>query len=350
MKYIFIILISLLSVSCNSQERKLKINEIDSSNKEKESFQIGQYITTILEDSKGNLWIGTIEKGIAKYDGNTLRYYTTKDGLPSNRITNVKEDTNGILWFATGDGLSKYNGNKFTNYCIKQDDFLANMVSQFFIDSKGEFWIGTWNGVYKFNGKDFTYFPIPYPEIETTINPDTKDWITEIKEDLNGNLWFSRDGYGLAKYDGTSFTHYLKKDGLISNNVTEIEIDNQNNLWFGMRNGKKDNSDHEKQIGNGGVNKFTRKTIFSLPEVKAFNYDDIHEIHKDIDGNIWIGTKENGVYKFDGKKFKNYHIPISIMSMTNDKKGNLWLGGAGRLYKINRKENIINVTSDGAWK
>lgn len=349
MKYIFIILTALLSVSCNSQEKKLKTTETDSSNEQEESFQIGQYVTGIFEDSKGNLWIGTIEKGIAKYDGNRLRYYTTKDGLPSNRVTNVKEDANGILWFITGNGISKYDGGKFTNYRIKQDDFLANLVSQLFIDSKGKFWIGTWNGVYQFNGKEFTYFSIPYPEIETTINPDTKDWITEIKEDLNGNLWISRDGYGIAKYNGTSFTHYLKKDGLISNNVTEIEIDNQNNLWFGMRNGEKDNAAQDQKNGKGGVNKLVKKTIMSLPEIKAFNYDDVHEIYKDDDGNIWIGTKENGVYKFDGKAFKNYVVPISIMSMANDKKGNLWLGGAGGLYRIDKYEKIVNVTTNGPW-
>jgi len=348
-KYIIITLISLLSLSCNSQDRNLKNTDTDSANKQAASFQIGQYVTGILEDSKGDLWIGTIEKGMAKFDGHLLRYYTIADGLPSNRVTSVKEDGNGMLWFITDDGISKYDGEKFTNYRIKQDDFLANMVSQFFIDSKGKFWIGTWGGVYQFDGKEFTHFPIPYPAVETRINPDTKDWITGIKEDLDGNLWISRDGYGIAKYDGISFTHYLKKDGLLSNNVTEVEIDNQHNLWVGMRNGAKDFLDQDKQTGKGGVNKLVGKTIISLPEIKVFNYDDVHEIHKDGDGNIWIGTKENGVYKFDGKEFKNYEVPISIMSMANDKKGNLWLGGAGGLYKIYKHGKIVNVTTNGPW-
>ncbi|WP_290700637.1 two-component regulator propeller domain-containing protein [Lacinutrix sp.] len=350
MKYIFIILISLLSVSCNSQEKKSKTVEIDNSKKQNKSLQIGQYVSGVFEDSKGNLWFGTIEKGIAKYDGNVLRYYTVKDGLPSNRVTSVKEDSDGVLWFNTGNGISKYDGQKFTNLNIKQDDILANLVSQFLIDDKGKMWVGTWSGVFQFDGTEFTHFPIPYPKIETTINNKSKDWITEIKEDIEGNIWFSRDGYGIAKYDGISFTHYVKKDGLQSNNVTEIEIDNQNNLWFGMRNGENDNSNSEKRDGKGGVNKLTNKKIISLPEIKAFDYDDIYEIHKDNNGNIWIGTSENGVYKYDGEVFKNYAVPISIMSMEDDKKGNLWLGGAGGLYKIDKNDNIINVTTDGPWE
>ena len=85
------------------------------------------------------------------------------------------------------------------------------MISQLFIDSKDTFWVGTWGGVYKFDGKSFTHFPIPYPKVETIINEDTKNWITEIKEDSEGNIWFARDGFGVCKYDGKSFTHFLKK-------------------------------------------------------------------------------------------------------------------------------------------
>lgn len=38
------------------------------------------------------------------------------------------------------------------------------------------------------------------------------------------------------------------------------------------------------------------------------------------------------------------------MSMEDDKKGNLWLGGAGGLYKIDKNDNIVNVTTDGPWE
>ena len=68
------------------------------------------------QDSKGNIWFGTLEKGVAKFDGHNLKYLTTKDGLPSNRITNVIEDNLGNLWFGTGAGVSKFDGKTFTNY------------------------------------------------------------------------------------------------------------------------------------------------------------------------------------------------------------------------------------------
>jgi hypothetical protein len=64
------------------------------------------------------------------------------------------------------------------------------------------FGLGTWNGVFKFDGETFHPFSVPYPEVDTKINEDTKHWITGISEDAEGNIWFRRDGYGLCKYDG----------------------------------------------------------------------------------------------------------------------------------------------------
>ncbi|OJJ23164.1 hypothetical protein BKI52_02075 [marine bacterium AO1-C] len=343
-------MLSIFTTSCSSQEREVVTNKSDKSVKKELGSQIGEYVTSAFEDSKGNLWFGTIQKGIARYDGVQLKYFTKEDGLPSNRVTSVTEDSNGIYWFNTGEGLSKFDGQKFTNFLVKKGDWASNSVSHFFIDSKGEIWIGTWGGVYKFDGKKFTSFPIPYPKVATAINEDTKDWITAIKEDAEGNMWFARDGYGACKYDGKSFTHFLKKDGLHSNNVTEIAFDRDGNTWFGTRVAEKDNPDPKKRTGKGGINQWVNNKIISFPEIAGFNNGDVHEIHKDRTGNIWISTTKNGVYKYDGKGFKKYPVPISIMGMTTDKKGNLWLGGAGGLYRIDKKGEVINVTTKGPWK
>jgi len=350
MKPIIFIILSILSASCSSQEKKLNTNKGNDSFTTKTESQIGEYVTSVLEDSKGNLWFGTLEKGIANYDGKELRYYTEKDGLPSNRVPSVKEDKHGLLWFTTGDGLSKFDGQQFVTFRVKEDDFSSNMISNLLIDSKDIFWIGTWNGVYKFDGKDFQPFSIPYPEVDTKINEDTKYWITGIKEDPEGNIWFKRDGYGICKYDGNSFTHLLKKDGLHSNNVTVIEFDKDGNAWIGTRVAERDHPDPKQRIGKGGVNKLTKNGIISFPEIEAFNNSDVYKIYKDHSANIWIGTTKNGVYRYDGEAFKHYDVPISVMGMLDDRKGNLWLSGAGGLYRINKQGDLLNITTNGPWE
>lgn len=342
MKLIILLTLSILSTSCNSQEKK------GNSDKVVIETQIAEYITSIFKDSNGNMWFGTIDKGIARYNGKNLKYFTSKDGLPSDRVTGIIEDSKGVFWLSTGNGISKYDGKSFTNFIVSNNSN-SNLVSKLLIDRKNVFWVGTWNGVFIFNGKTFEEFEVPIPVVDTNINEDLKYTVSP-SEDPKGNIWFKRSGYGICKYDGNSFTYILKKDGLHSNNVTNIEFDKDENVWIGTRVTEKDDPDPKKHFGKGGVNKMVGDKIISFPEIKELNESDVYGIYRDKSENIWISTVEYGVYRYDGKSFKHFNVPISIMGMLDDQQGNLWLGGAGGLYRINQKGEVINVTTKKGWR
>lgn len=339
---------TILSVSCNSQEKKTETEKNEKPTEVQNASQIDDYVVETFQDSKGNLWFGTLEKGVAKYDGNKLTYLTTEDGLPSNRVTRIIEDDSSNLWFGTGGGISKFDGKSFSNYSEK-DGLCSDMVSNLFIDSKGTFWIGTWGGVCKFDGIRFETFPIPYPKVETKINPDTKDWITSIAEDVEGNIWFGRDGYGASKFNGKSFVYFTTKEGLNSNNVQSIVPDNEGNIWIGTRVAEKDNVDTKKRFGQGGLNKFDGQNFIHFPERKGLNENDVYTIYKDHSSDLWFSTISNGVYKLEKKEFVNYNVPASTMSFLKDNEGIIWLGCAGGLYKIDNNGKTINVTKKGPW-
>lgn len=338
-------------LTCNSQEesRQNAISDQGDENSlaSRPGAQIGEYVLTSFEDSQGNLWFGTLSEGVAKFDGQSLEYYSDINGLIGNAVAAIAEDTSGNLWFGTQSGLSRYDGRSFTNYTEK-DGLCHFRVSNLLFDRNGTFWIGTWGGVCTFNGKEFTHFPIPYPAIDTELNKDTKDWITSIFEDAHGNIWFGRDGYGASMYDGTGFTHYTIKDGLNSNNVQAIEQDDEGNIWIGTRVAEKDNADEAKRFGMGGLNKYDGEEFTHFPGIDGVNEGDVYAIYKDSSGSIWISTISNGVYRYHENEFKNYEVPKSAMSIMEDRNGNIWFGCSGGLYCLNSK-GVVNVTRNGPW-
>ncbi len=200
-----------------------------------------------------------------------------------------------------------------------------------------------------FDGTNFKNFSIPYPVIETKPNEGTKDWTTTIIEDSKGNIWFGRDGYGAIKYDGKDFTHITTKEGLYSNNVQTISEDTEGNIWIGTRVAERDNPDPNRRKGKGGLNKYDGKNIVHFSDINGFNENDVFEIYRDNSNNLWISTTSIGIYKYENNGFKNYDVPNSTMSMTEDKNGNLWLGCAGGLFRIN-SNGIVNVTTNGPWE
>ncbi|MEM7040151.1 MAG: two-component regulator propeller domain-containing protein, partial [Bacteroidota bacterium] len=73
-----------------------------------------EHVFTIYEDGKGNIWFGDRDAGIWKYDGNSMTNYTQKDGLTDDFAQSIFEDKNGELWFGMGNGhVFKFNGKTF---------------------------------------------------------------------------------------------------------------------------------------------------------------------------------------------------------------------------------------------
>lgn len=344
----FCLCLSVLLLACNSNKATKPTSESTLEISDPKGPMIANYHTDVFEDSKGQLWFGSVESGLAMYNGEELRRFTLEDGLPSMRVTSIIEAEDGAYWLLTGEGICSYDGHKFSSHPVAED-WQSNNISTAFVDSKGKLWLGTWGGVYLFDDDKFEAFDLPIPEVQTRINQDTKSWITSISEDGDGNMWFSRDNYGVCVYDGTAFRHILKKDGLLSNNVMAIEFDLEGNVWFGSRVAEKDLPNPDERFGSGGLNVLRDGKMESFPLLRAFNREDVYDIHLAPNGEIWVSSTTDGVYRYDGEYFSNFNTPVAIMSVSNDRQGNMWLGGAGGLYKINSEGELIEVRENGPW-
>jgi ligand-binding sensor domain-containing protein len=306
--------------------------------------QLSEYVVEVFEDSKGNLWFGTMSDGAIRFDGKILTYLSTKDGLCDNTVASIAEDREGNIWFGTHAGASRYNGKSFTNFTEKNG--LSGKGCKILVDKKGQIWAGTNDGAFRYNGFSFMQFNIPNPDIK---NPSRK-WVLGkvwgIIEDKAGNIWFGRDGLGACKFDGTNFTHFTEKDGLCSNNVSEIIEDKQGNFWFACL-----SYDLPKPIAAGGICRYDGKVFTKFPNQKGLSKNDIYSIYADTKSNIWIGATGLGVYQYDGDSFKFYKgtdrmdltWSVGIQSILEDSKGMLWFGFSGGLFRF-KDATIKNVS------
>ena len=131
-----------------TQPRRVSLCDITKEFKTLKTIQFDQYIDEIFEDSRGILWICSLN-GLWQYRNDSLQFLGKKNKLLGNRIINILEDKNGNLWMATrGKGIIVKKGNVFHNI-TKTDGLASNMCRNLFIDSMNTIWVGSNNGLSK---------------------------------------------------------------------------------------------------------------------------------------------------------------------------------------------------------
>lgn len=160
----------------------------------------GKEISCIFEDSKGNIWIGTLRGGLnlfipgKKGKRDQFISYQHEENNPNsisnNSIFSIHEDKEGNLWIGTfGGGLNKMTFSKsdsndpiFKNYTEK-DGLANNAIYGILDDEKGNLWISTDNGISQFN-----------PKTETFQNLNKGDGLQSNNFRINAHLK-NNDGY-----------------------------------------------------------------------------------------------------------------------------------------------------------
>ncbi len=119
----------------------------------------GNFIFDILEDKEGLLWIVTLGQGVFKYDplSGDVEHFFNREGdqssLPSNAVSSITEDSRGRLWFATdGGGICMYDktAGRFISYGIA-DGLPDNTAYKILEDANRCLWFGTTKGLVRFD-------------------------------------------------------------------------------------------------------------------------------------------------------------------------------------------------------
>ncbi|MGB3947026.1 MAG: two-component regulator propeller domain-containing protein [Bacteroidia bacterium] len=321
-------------------------------------------VTCISEDNKGNLWIGTI-KGINKLTGKVFKSYTTQQGIISNSIKAVLKDSDGNLWFGTDKGVSKLVDGAFVNYAI-QDGLANDNINCLFEDNYCNVWLGTNKGLSVFNGKKITNYNLPSSNANETIN--------SIAADFQNSIWVATNN-GLYLFRNNKFTPHK---AFVGKNVKSLVVGNSGELWVGTTTGllklennkistytlhKNKNSelisslfiDFENNLWIGtyaGLFKYRANPFVSFGIEDGLTDQFIYGILRDADKKLWVGTKSNGLFKFENNRFyqqkKIKAASINAIFENNDKR--LWLGTNEGLIIYNGNEVVTHKDTSTVFK
>lgn len=331
-------LLLILSASFAAEQKELMQYKIDSSQYSQALgdtvSQPGSNIMVVFQDSKYRYWFGSWETGLYTFDGKTIVNFTTKHGLPGNRIEEIREDKFGNIFINTNAGLCKYDGREIIS--IPEP---INYTSQWNLQPD-DLWFKSRKMGYvnRYDGKFLHTLKVPKSivgEEYLKSHPNAYDpyGIYYIYRDSKGHIWFGMSLLGTFRYDGKTFDWISEPDltelhGGPANGVRSIIEDREGYFWF--------NSEYRYKVLDRktiGTEPFyeKHKSIGSLDGNKAGNMNEYLSITKDNDNNLWIATYRNGVWKYDGKEIRHYSIQengkdINLFYIYNDKIGNIWLG------------------------
>ncbi len=238
-----------------------------------------QQVRFIQSDNNSKLWIGTWGGGVMEFNPNSNRFemnYRVNSFMSQLLITAMSIDQDNNLWVGTTDGLVYYEiDNQLTDRLTQSHGLAGNEISTVFTDSKNIVWVGSrGKGITKINGA----------KIEK-ININQKITPTAIIEDTKGNLWIGTEGKGVMIFNGdTIIKKYGVSNGLLSDYISLLNIDNNGNIWIGT---------------NKGLNKydFKQDQFYSFSEKMGYVGIESkpHATYKDKDGNLWFGTIKGAV-------------------------------------------------------
>ncbi|MCU0392042.1 MAG: regulator [Thermoflexibacter sp.] len=301
---------------------------------------VSQYIRAIFQDSKGNLWFGTLGEGVVRYDKKTLRYFANSEGFISQSVFAINEDKTGNMWIGTDQGVYKYDGATFRNYNEKDGlNHLDISRRSILVDRLGRIWVGTHGGVYQYDpfadkagSKCFSLF-----SLLGTVN------VAGMMEDKSGNIWIATSDKGVFRYDGKTILNFNEKEDLGENYAGGIAQDKAGNMWFTMKN---------------GICKYDGKAFTKYTPKDGLGGTEFWGIIIEQSGIIWV-TARGATTRFDpsvplpNPKAFTVFTPANglnccVQSMFQDKSGNMWWGAGAGLYRFDGK-GFYQVKKKGPW-
>lgn len=227
-----------------------------------------------------------------------FRHYQVENGLSNNAVICSAQDRKGFLWFGTKDGLDRFDGYSFKIFRYDPDDrnsIGSNFIHSLYIDPTDVMWVGTEKGLYKYDAATESFHFISTPFVEQ---------ITDIKMDTKGNLWFISN-FNLFRYNepASRLEQFPIPDYFEATSICTLP---DGSVWVSTSGGLL------KKYNEAG-HSFLSYNMFTHSPKTVSNW--IEKLYGTADGNILVGTSNQGVKLFDTKTL-DYR---NVLTYNNDK-------------------------------
>jgi ligand-binding sensor domain-containing protein len=337
----------------------------------------GNDVRTILEDRRGQLWLGT-NNGIARLDpesGMIKRFPLVPEGstgAPAGIVSSLFEDSQNRFWIGTNEGLLRFDRarGKYARWAAESNELekLARAeIWDFYEEPSGALWIASLDeGLFRLDvGKRQGMRYVPDPRDPRSISHARVRRIVAADDDTL-DVGTENGGLNILDLRTRTFTHEIADPeddaSLSSNSIWGMYLDDQGILWIGTY--------------NGGVNSTSPLgQRFQWIRARRGGLSDAHvsSVMEDHLGNLWIGTDGGGLNRLDRRTgaftyFRHDSIndatigSDAVFALLEDSSRKIWVGGwdsglcrldpaAGRVTRFRHDPNDpTSIVNDNVWR
>jgi signal transduction histidine kinase/ligand-binding sensor domain-containing protein len=290
----------------------------------------GQYVDSLYEDRRGNLWVASI-RGLWRWKPGPPAMYPIPD-----RVHTLIEDDNGVLLIDMFSGIMQFTKGKLEAYPLPAAGrrFAPNSMLR---DRDGGLWIGT---------ADRGLLHVHQGRTDVFERSDglSSDFIEMLFEDREGDVWVPTLD-GLDRFRDLAVPTISVKQGLSNATVASVLAARDGSVWLGTADGL-------DRWNNGRITVYRKKSVKAIAgsakgEEEVPGQADVSEItgsglpgdaiqalFQDSRDQIWAATA-NGIAYLENRRF----IPVTsiagvVFSISGDQAGNIW---------VSQRENIFHL-------